>query len=437
MTNEQVLPKNFGAMNPTIQAKSTATTSAHGSDKTESLSGEEEHDAPNASPVTESVLRDFDAYGTLLQTLDLIDSLDENEANQRLEQMADILDNIDTEGKEAENVRSRNLELDESAFPLREDNGGLESIHQTGHDSDFLDCPSKLEENESHQIAEKYPKDLASDWQEAWIRSTEEMDSIDFPRDQYTPEPYMYDTPSEHEDNEMHWNDESTLAGAPSEAEAEEEEEEDEEDFNRQLAHDIARTFDEADQELHHNACKPVAVTNSRNRRRARDARLCFSDSGSDHSLNDSSIHNGERGRSRRPAFRGRGRTSNPTSVFNFPSLPPPFPSRSPSPPPPPPTYGDHHLSARIILPTQQQPRPPQTPQAQAQPRQALQLQRQRPTALSAPLVRALALVGEDLLRSLPTVVLALLGGVEVIGRGMLEQVREVVAFLLRGRDSR
>ncbi|KAL8776407.1 MAG: hypothetical protein Q9213_008282, partial [Squamulea squamosa] len=229
--NEKLLAELPGAINPTAQARSTATMSAHESDKTKPSGREDEQDARSASPITESVHGDFDAYGTLHQTLDLIDSLGENEAIQRLEEVSNILDIIDCEGEHPASVRSRVLELDEVEIPTEEEEDGrLKRIKQTGYDSDFFDCPSELEENKSRQ---NNINDNSLEHEEAGMECTRETDSADFPRDQYTPEPYTYDTPSEREDNETHWHEESTIVGTPS---VQQEEEEDGAHFDSQLA---------------------------------------------------------------------------------------------------------------------------------------------------------------------------------------------------------
>ncbi|KAL8650472.1 MAG: hypothetical protein Q9226_005126 [Calogaya cf. arnoldii] len=71
-------------------------------------------------------------------------------------------------------------------------------------------------------------------------------------------------------------------------------------------------------------------------------------------------------------------------------------------------------------------PQPQETPQTP---------QRQTPTDLQVDALQALALVGENSLRSLPIEALALLGGVDIMGRGVLREVREVAGFLLRRRE--
>ncbi|KAL8845965.1 MAG: hypothetical protein Q9221_008910 [Calogaya cf. arnoldii] len=107
--------------------------------------------------------------------------------------------------------------------------------------------------------------------------------------------------------------------------------------------------------------------------------------------------------------------------------------AQSPSRATPPPRPSHPTPSQEPTLPQPQpqlqeasQPRTQETPQP---------FQRQTPTHLQADALRALALVGEDSLRSLPTEVLALLGGVDIIGRGVLRELRDLIGFLQRRRE--
>lgn len=104
--------------------------------------------------------------------------------------------------------------------------------------------------------------------------------------------------------------------------------------------------------------------------------------------------------------------------------------------PPAPPYDGIRHPT-QPTNPPAQSPRPPyaQTP-SQPHPQENLQvLQGRMRTDFPTHVLQSLADIGEDSMRSLPTGVLALLGGAEVVGRVMVREVREVARFLLQRRE--
>ncbi|KAI4269566.1 MAG: hypothetical protein L6R38_007422 [Xanthoria sp. 2 TBL-2021] len=445
---------------PRLQNKRTNTTNANEAQPTQPLGDKEVDSISRASSPRGSAFEDYDANGRQQQNVDFIDSLDESEATERLDQLANILDGIDPVLDHGYNERSENLDLDVVEPHIEgEDNEEIPRIDQTGHDSDFLQCRGGLADSASQLTGEDHLSDNASEHEGNGFEYTEEPDLIHFI--EYTPERYPSPNPSENEMNEYPWrtwSEDSTCVEAPSVHEdnaSQHSQETQPSDFLSSASSSSIFSDDEDEnEEPQQTACRAAATTDRSERYEfiARERRLAAQ------SQRQETIALGRRleAEERREELRALAaharrfeaedqcpersgdEEQESESESELPDYGEAIYTRdSPEPPPP-------YDRTRVPTETATQPQQPaQTTRSQepiqphSQPQDTIQtLQRQTRTDLPAHVVlQALALAGEDSLRSLPTEVLALLGGVEVVGRGVLREAREVVGFLLQRRE--
>ncbi|KAI4252713.1 MAG: hypothetical protein L6R42_007862 [Xanthoria sp. 1 TBL-2021] len=452
--SSSVEEENKQLQTPRLQNKRTNTTNANEARPTQPLGDKEVDGISRASSPTGSAFDDFDANGRQQQNVDFIDSLDESEATERLDQLANILDGIDPVRDHGYNDRSENLDLDVVEPHIEgDDDEEIPRIDQTGHDSDFLKCRGGLADSAS-QLTDEDHGENASEHQGHGILSAEETDLTEFI--EYTPERYPSPNPSENETNEYPWrtwSEDSTCVEAPSVHEDNASQHSQETESSGMLSGVGSSSIfsDEVDEneEPQQTACRAVASTD----RIVLYGTLIRERHLAAQSQREELIALGRRleAEERQEELRAlaaharrfeaedqcheRSADEDQESESELPDYGEAIYTRD-SPEPPPPPYDRTRVSTQTTPPPQQ---PAQTTPSQepTQHRDTLQtLQRQTRSDLPAHVVlQSLALVGEDSLRSLPTEALALLGGVEVVGRGVLREAREVVGFLLRRRE--
>ncbi|KAI4252780.1 MAG: hypothetical protein L6R42_007844 [Xanthoria sp. 1 TBL-2021] len=467
--SSSVEEENKQLQTPRLQNKRTNTTNANEARPTQPLGDKEVDGISRASSPTGSAFEDYDANGRQQQNVDFIDSLDEREATERLDQLANSLDGIDPVLDHGYNESSENLDLDVVEPHIEgEDKEEIPRIDQTGHDSDFLKCRGGLADSASQLTDEDHSED-ASEHQGHGILSTEEPDLTEFI--EYTPERYPSPNPSENETNEYPWrtwSEDSTCVEAPSvhEDNASQHSQEtessgmlsgvssssissDDEDENEEPQQTGRRAVASTDRIVLYGTLtreRHLAAQSQREELIALGRRLEAEERREE--LRALAAHarrlEAEERREELRALAAHARRfeaedqchewSADEDQSELPDYGEAIYTRD-SPEPPPPPYDRTRVPTQTTPPPQE-PTQPQ-PHPQPHPRDTLQtLQRQTRTDLPAHVVlQALALVGEDSLRSLPTEVLALLGGVEVVGRGVLREAREVVGFLLRRRE--
>lgn len=450
--SSSVEEENKQLQTPRLQNKRTNMTNANEARPTQPLGDKEVDGISRASSPTGSAFEDYDANGRQQQNVDFIDSLDESEATERLDQLANILDRIDPALDHGYNGRSENLDLDVVEPHIEgEDNEEIPRIDQTGHDSDFLKCRGGLADSAS-QLTDEDHGENASEHQGHGILSPEEPDLTEFI--EYTPERYPSPNPSENETNEYPWrtwSEDSTCVEAPSvhEDNASQHSQETESSGILSGVGSSSSFSDDEDEneEPQQTACRAAASTDRSERYEILigERRLAaqwmtlgrrLEPEGGRLELRALAAH--ARRFEAEDQCHERSADEDQESESELPDYGEAIYTRdSPEPPPP---YDRTRVSTQTT-PLPQQPAhttPSQEPtRPHPQPRDTLQtLQRQTRTDLPAHVVlQSLALVGEESLRSLPTEVLALLGGVEVVGRGVLREAREVVGFLLRRRE--
>ncbi|KAL8880082.1 MAG: hypothetical protein Q9198_002438 [Flavoplaca austrocitrina] len=402
------------------------------------------------------------------QTDDLISSLAESEAAEHLDQLGDILDIIDPLVPLGETGTLGPVSQD--TIESHAGDGGnaeLTKVDQTGHDSVYLRCRGGLADNTHQATNEGYLTHSTSDPDGVNIVDAEDPDLARFV--EYSP--YPSPDPSEHWTNEFPWrtwSEDSTLNGFPSIHENNGSQHSQDTDFSDFMSDDEdeeqrgqlprARPIDEVPEpqalstrdeardrveEFVARSCRaqeaeergegPINpaphVQRSRRERRQNDS----PGEQDDYERNNEDLEEALR---RSLGFDSpSGRVISIAHTMEI--IAEEDRERMAYLEPPAPPYDGIRNSNQPISPPAQPPRPTpsQTP-SQPQPQENLQVLRgQMRTDLPTHVLQSLANIGEGSMRSLPTGVLALLGGAEVVGRVMVREVREVARFLLQRRE--
>ena len=442
--------------NPTVQGTSTNTMNANEANPIRALGGKGIDDGSGLSSPTRPVLDGDDVNH---QPDDLIDSLGENKVAERLESLGDILDVIDPLVPLPDTETFEPL----SQYTL-ESHAELAKVNQTVHDSVYLRCRGGLADSTSHVNDEDYFTDSAGDPDEVNIEDRGDPDLAHFV--EYSP--YPSPDPSEHERNEYPWrtwSKDSTLNESPSIHEDnvsqhsqdtnythfisdDDEGEEQQGQLPRARAvegvpeREVSRTRDEARgrSEEYMDRTRRVREAEERgegpmhsapNARRLRHERRlnAFLSEQYDDERDTEDLEQGLR--------RSLGLDNPSGRVISIAHMMEIIAEedreRMAYPEPPAPPYNRYQDPDQPTNPPAQPPRSTQARNlSQSQPPENLHVfQRQTPTHV----LQSLADIGEDGLRSLPTAVLALLGGAEVVGRVMVREVREVARYLLQRRE--
>ncbi|KAL8894262.1 MAG: hypothetical protein Q9192_004474 [Flavoplaca navasiana] len=403
------------------------------------------------------------------ETGDLIGSLDESEAAEQLDRLGDILDIIDPlvplgETDTLEPVSQDTIE----SHAGDGDNAELTKVDQTGHDSVYLRCRGGLADNTHQATNEGYFTHGTNDHDEVNIEDIEDPVQPHFV--EYSP--YPSPDPSEHWTNEFPWrtwSEDSTLNELPSihgyngsqhsqDTNLSDFLSDDDEDEEQQGQLPRARIIEEVPE--------PEA---SRTRDESRDwfrefmVRSCRAQEAEERGEgpinpaphaqrswrerrhNDSPREQNDYVRDNEDLEEALRRSlgfDNPSGrVISIAHMMEIIAEEDRErmaylEPPAPPYDGIRDPIQPTNPPAQpQRPTPSQTPSL-SQPQENLQvLEGQMRTDLPTHVLQSLADIGEDSVRSLPTGVLALLGGAEVVGRVMVREVREVARFLLQRRE--
>ncbi|KAL9633067.1 MAG: hypothetical protein Q9204_003544, partial [Flavoplaca sp. TL-2023a] len=389
-------------------------------------------------------------------TDDLIGSLDETEAAEHLDRLGDILDIIDPLVPLGETETLGPVSQDTIESHAGDgDNAELTKVDQISHDSVYLRCRGGLADN-THQATN-----------EGNIEDTEDPDLARFV--EYSP--YPSPDPSEHWTNEYPWrtwSEDSTLNGLPSIHEDNGSQHSQDTNFSDFLSDD-----EDEEQQRQLPRARPIDEVPepqaSSTRDEARDrfiefmVRICGAQDAeergegpinpaphvqrswrerrqneSPREQNDYERNNEDLEEALRRSLgfdNPRGRVISIAQMMEV--IAEQDRERMAYLEPPAPPYDGIRGPTQPTNPPAQAPRPTpsQTP-SQPQPRENLQVvQGQMRSDLSTHVLQSLADIGEGSLQSLPTGVLALLGGAEVVRRVMVREVREVARFLLQRRE--
>ncbi|CAO1598137.1 hypothetical protein XANCAGTX0491_001909 [Xanthoria calcicola] len=444
-----------------VQDKRTNTTNAHEVQPTQPLCDKEVDGISSASSPTVLISRGLDAGGRLPQDVDIIDSLDESEATERLDQLANILDVIDPVMDHGYNERSKQLDLYAIEPHIEgEDNDEISRKAQTDHDPGFLKCRGGLADNASQLSGDDCRSDKASQHEGInGIECPEESDLTHFL--EHAPGSHLSDEAWENERNEYPWrtwSEESTLF----EASSVHGDHTSQFSLEAQPSDSLSRIsidYDDEDEDPQGISCEAALITDRsgwhdiptrQSRLVARSqweellalaSRLEAEDVQPDlrallfgaETLRDARSAAEDQEAESESELPDYGQAIYASSSLE-PSPPPPYHRTHPSTPTTAPsasTTPSQRPTPTTAQPQQSAPTPPS--RKPTPPQNTLQLQpRTDPLAHN---LQTLALVGEESLRSLPTEVLALLGAVEVVGRVVVREVREVVNFLLRSGE--
>ena len=448
-----------------MQDRSANTMNANEADPTQPLSGNGMNDGSGPTSPTGPVPGgDYANH----QPDDLINSLDESNAVERLDRLGDIIDDIDP------SVPLRVSEILEPIFqdtlesPAADgDSAEVGKVNQINNDSVQLRCRGGLADSPSQVPNEDHFTHNASDPDAVHIEDTEDPDLARFV--EYSP--YPSPDPSENGSDEFPWrtwSEDSTLNESPSMREDIVSQHSQDTNFSDFLSGD-------EDEEQHGQLPRARAIEEVREpeasstRDEARDrfeefvVRSCRAQepeercegpinpgphvqrSWRERRHNDSPRQQNDYERDNEDLEEALRRSlgfDNPSGrvisiAHMMEIIAEEDRERMAYLEPPAPPYDGIRDFTQPTSPPAQPPRPtPSQIPSQPQPQENLQvlLGRMR-TDLPTHVLQSLADIGEGSMRSLPTGVLALLGGAEVVGRVMVREVREVARSLLQRRD--